>query len=73
METNKTVILQNRSRSTVVYKLDNPAVRRSFAPGQSYKISVEELEALSYRPGGDTMLRNYLVIKKFPRDLSKIF
>ena len=71
METNKTVILQNRSRSTVVYKLDNPPVRRQFAPGQSYKISMEELEALSYRPGGDTMLRNYLVIKKDPDQIKE--
>lgn len=71
METNKTVILQNRSRSTVVYKLDNPPVRRQFAPGQSYKISMEELEALSYRPGGDTMLRNYLVIKNDPDQIKE--
>lgn len=71
METNKTVILQNRSRSTVVYKLDNPPVRRQFAPGQSYKISIEELEALSYRPGGDTMLRDYLVIKNDPDQIKE--
>lgn len=62
MSENKNVIIKNRSRSAVVYSLDDPKVRRDFAPGQSFKIPMNELEALTYKPGGMALLRYYLQV-----------
>ena len=59
---NKIVVIKNRSRSAVVYSLDDPKVRREFAPGQSFKIPMNELEALTYKPGGLTLLKYFLQI-----------
>lgn len=63
MSENKIVSVMNRSRSTVVYTLDEPAVRRQFAPSQTLKIPVEELEALTYKPGGKNLLDRFLQIQ----------
>lgn len=62
-ENNKTVLVTNRSRSVVIYSLKDPSVRRRFAPGQTFKIPVSELEALTYIPGGIRLIQRNLLIK----------
>lgn len=55
----------NRSGSTVCYsipELNN--LRRVFAAGETKNLSYEELEKLTYIPGGTTLIANYLLIKK---------
>lgn len=54
----------NRSSSQVIYSIPELNLRREFAPGETKKISYEELEKLSYRPGGAALMANYLQIQE---------
>ena len=54
--------VKNRSAGVAVYKIPELGVRRSFAPGETKKISAEELEKLTFRPGGMALLANFLQI-----------
>jgi hypothetical protein len=38
----------NRSASTVVYKIPEMNIRRTFAPGEVKRLTFEELQKLSY-------------------------
>lgn len=55
--------VKNRSAGVAVYKIPELGIRRSFAPGEVKKISAEELEKLTYRPGGMAILANFLQIQ----------
>lgn len=55
--------VKNRSAGVAVYKIPELGVRRSFAPGEVKQISAEELEKLTYRPGGMAILSNFLQIQ----------
>ena len=59
---NKTYIVKNRSSNKVIYRIPELGIRREFMPGESKKIEHEELEKLSYRPGGSNIIANYLQI-----------
>ena len=54
--------VKNRGASTVVYKIPEDGVRREFKPGQTLQISSEELEKLTYQPGGTLILSQFLQI-----------
>lgn len=60
------VEVKNRSNSTAVYTIpelgDRRSIRREFAPGETKKINEEELEALTFIPGGTVLLTDYLQI-----------
>ena len=58
----KMYLVKNRSSSIVVYTIPEDRIRRQFAPGETKKITHEELEKLTYQPGGDSLIRNYLYI-----------
>lgn len=58
-----TVSVKNRSSSTVVYSLPEQGIRRLFTPGEVKTIDVKELEALTYRPGGLTLINDCLMIQ----------
>lgn len=60
---NKVVIVRNRNNGTTGYVLPDSGVRRSFAPGETKKISLEELQSLQYAPGGDYILKHLLVVE----------
>ena len=55
--------VKNRSAGIAVYKIPELGIRRSFAPGETKQISAEELEKLTYRPGGMAILSNFLQIQ----------
>ena len=55
--------VKNRSAGVAVYKIPELGVRRSFQPGEVKQISAEELEKLTYRPGGMAILANFLQIQ----------
>ena len=55
--------VKNRSGSHVVYSIPEAGVRRSFAPGETKKISYEELEKLTYQRGGMELLTRFLQIQ----------
>ena len=55
--------VKNRSGSHVVYSIPEMGVRRSFAPGEIKKVTYEELERLTYQPGGMEILTRFLQIQ----------
>jgi hypothetical protein len=55
--------VKNRSAGVATYRIPELGIRRSFAPGETKQISEEELEKLTYRPGGMAMLANFLQIQ----------
>lgn len=59
----KKVSIKNRSNSIVIYNIPEMGIRREFMPNEVKNITSEELEALSYRPGGMDLIRNELLIK----------
>lgn len=54
--------VKNRSAGIATYKIPELGVRRTFQAGEIKKISAEELEKLTYRPGGMALLSNFLQI-----------
>ena len=54
--------VKNRGASTVVYKIADKGIRREFQPGQVMQISAEELEELTFQPGGTLILSQFLQI-----------
>lgn len=63
--------VKNRSAGVATYKIPELGIRRSFAPGEVKKISAEELEKLTYRPGGMALLANFLQIME-PEAIAKV-
>lgn len=55
--------VKNRSTSMVVYRIPELNIRREFAPGETKKIDFDELEKLSYQPGGKSLMANFLQIQ----------
>ena len=54
--------VKNRGASLVVYKIPEDGIRREFKPGQVMAISAEELEELTFQPGGTVILSQFLQI-----------
>ena len=63
--------VKNRSAGVATYKIPELGIRRSFSPGETKKISADELEKLTYRPGGMALLANFLQILE-PEAISKV-
>ena len=55
-----TCLVKNRGASHVSYRIPEDGIRRSFAPGETKEISYQELEKLTFQPGGMMILTNYL-------------
>lgn len=58
----KTYNVKNRSASVVVIKIPEMGIRREFQPGETIKMSFEELEKFSFQPGGRELMANFLQI-----------
>lgn len=63
--------VKNRSTSIVVYKIPEMNIRREWQPGETKRISFEEMEKLSYQPGGKALIVNFLQIKE--EELTNMF
>lgn len=63
MNTEKMIQVKNRSASQVIYTVGELGIRREFAPGEVKKISYEELEKLSWQPGGREIIASFLQLK----------
>ena len=59
---NEMVIVTNRNNGYTGYRIPDTGVSRNFAPGESKRISKEELMQLSYIEGGEYLLKNYLIV-----------
>ena len=55
--------VKNRSAGVVIYSISEDNIRRRFTPGETKRISYEELLHLSYQPGGREMMANFLQIQ----------
>ena len=55
--------VKNRSASVVTYSIPEDNIRRRFSPGETKRISYEELLKLNYQPGGREMMVNFLQIQ----------
>lgn len=55
--------VKNRSAGRVVYTISETGVRREFSPGEVKVISTQELEQLSYQPGGREIMSQFLQIQ----------
>lgn len=62
MENNKIYKVKNRSASTVICRIPELGIRREFAPGETMQMSYDELEKLTYQPGGRDLMANFLQI-----------
>jgi len=62
IDKNKIVKVINKFNGTVGYSVPEMGVSRNFYPKESKNINFEELERLSFLPGGDVILKNYLEI-----------
>lgn len=63
MDKNTLIKVVNREDSFVGYKVPELGVTRQFAPREQKEITFEELEKLSFLPGGLVLLKDYLVIR----------
>ena len=64
MNKNTKIKVKNRSASSLSYTLpDMNSFRRRFAAGETKELPFEEVQKLTYVPGGDYMLQHYLVIE----------
>lgn len=63
--------VKNRSAGVAVYSIPEMGISRSFQPGETKQISAEELEKLTYRPGGMALLANFLQIIE-PEAIAKV-
>lgn len=64
MNKNAKIKVKNRSASSLSYIIpDMNNFRRRFAAGETKEIPFEEVQKLTYMPGGDYMLQHYLVIE----------
>ena len=60
---NTRIKVKNRSTGSIGYAVpDLGNLRRRFVSGEIKEVTFDELQKLSYTPGGNYMLKNYLVI-----------
>ena len=59
---NKMIEVRNRDAGSVGYIIPDQGIRRTFSPGESKKIALEELQALQYVPGGEFTLKHLLMV-----------
>ena len=72
MDRNTLVRVKNRSASSLVYKVPDLRVRREFNPGEIKRISIDELEKLSYVQGGMSLITNFLQILDDPKAVQEV-
>lgn len=59
---NRVFNCKNRSYGTIIYSIKEDNIRREFHPGETKEISFNELEKLSFQPGGRELIERYLQI-----------
>ena len=72
VENNMTVKVTNRDNGSVGYSIPDLNIHRTFQPKESKEITAEELRKLSYLPGGDVIIRDYLIIHNSPELLKEL-
>lgn len=60
----RTLKVKNRSASQAIYSIPELGIRREFAPGETKVVPFEELEKLSWQPGGRELMASFLQISE---------
>ena len=64
LEKNTIIKVMNRDNGTVGYTIpDLNNLHRNFQPKEEKEVTMEELRKLSYLPGGETIIRDCLIIE----------
>lgn len=58
----KLVKVTNRDNGVVGYQIPDMNINRNFAPKETKQVSLDELKALQFVPGGEFTLRNLLIV-----------
>ena len=61
---NKMYLVKNRSAGQVCYSIPDLVIKKHLAPGETIKVSFDELEKLSNQPGGRQLMVNFLQIEE---------
>lgn len=73
MDRNTRIKVLNRDNGAVVYSIpEMNGLRRVFQAGETKEVTFEELEKLSYLPGGNDLLRDSLVILNKPEAITEL-
>lgn len=73
MKRNTLIKVLNRDNGAVVYSIpEMNGLRRIFQAGQTKEVTFEELQKLSYIPGGGELLRDSLVIINNPEAIQEL-
>ena len=62
IDRNKEVKVTNRFDGTLGYKIEDLGIKRQYQPNETKIVTFEELEKLSYEPGGQRVIKEYLKI-----------
>lgn len=62
MDKKKIYNVKNRSASFIVVRIPELGIRREFSPGESQRMTFEELEKLSFQPGGRELMASFLQV-----------
>lgn len=62
LDKNTVVKVTNRDNGTVGYSIPEMGIRRLFQKGEVKEITMEELRKLSYKPGGQVILNECLIV-----------
>lgn len=63
LDKNLEIKVQNRDSGVVGYTIPDLGIHRSFMPGETKTITVDEIRKLSYMPGGMSIIKNYLLVR----------
>jgi hypothetical protein len=63
VEKDRVISLLNRDTGSVGYTLDDTGTHRRFTPGETKQVTFDEVEKLSWAPGGKELLKDYLIIQ----------
>lgn len=62
IQKDKIVAIKNKYGGMVGYKVEELGINRKFYPNETKEVTFEELQRLSFTPGGDTILTDFLQI-----------
>ena len=62
-EVTKFYNVKNRSAGVVIYRIPEDNIRREFMPGETKVIPLPKNQKLSYQPGGQMVMNNFLQIQ----------
>ena len=63
MEDSTKIVVKNRLNVPIIYYIPDMGIRRQFQGREEKTLTFEEMRKLSYVPGGESIIKDYLIIK----------